>query len=79
MVAFLAALPAFIAALPALCNLGVQMMTVLQKIVAWAEKNDLNKWLSDVEKAVDQLDAAKTSDEKLAAAKQLSGVIKSLG
>lgn len=78
MVAFLAALPAFIASLPAMMQIMVKMMSLLLKIVAWAEKNNVEKWLEEVEGAIDNLEAAKTTEAKLASARALSGIIRGL-
>lgn len=78
MVAFLAALPAFISALPAMMQLAVKMMTLIEKIVRWAEKNETLKWMEQVEAAIDELEKSHTPDEKVASARRLSGLMRSL-
>ena len=79
MVAFLAALPAFIAALPAFLQLAVKMMALVEKIAASVEKNQLHKWLAEVETSIDDLDNAQTKEQKLAAAKKFADLIRGLG
>lgn len=78
MAAFLAALPAFIAALPAMMQLALKLMVILEKLVRWAEKNDLEKWLEQVEGAIDDLEKAATPEAKLASARALSGIMRGL-
>lgn len=78
MSAFLAALPAFIAALPTLFQVLAKFMSLAEKLVAYAEKNDLLKWMESVEGAIDELEAAKTTEEKLASARRLSGIVRGL-
>ncbi len=78
MAAFLAALPAFIAALPAMMQLMVKFMTIMEKLVLWAEKNNIEKWLEEVEGAIDALEVANTPEQKLAAARNISGIMRGL-
>lgn len=54
-------------------------MGLVEKIVAWAEKNEFHKWMEDLELKIDTLEKAKTPDEKRAAASGISDVLKSLG
>lgn len=77
--AFIAALPTFIASLPALFQLAVKFMTLTEKVLAWANRNDLHNWFNEVEGAIDGLDNAKTSEDKRKAASHLSGIIRKLG
>lgn len=77
--AFLAALPAFIQSLPYLFQVALKVMTLLEKLIQWGEKQQLNQWLSDVEKTIDQLESAKTPQEKRAAARSISELIRKLG
>jgi len=79
MPAFLAAIPAFIAALPALIQLGVQVMTLAVKFIDWAQKNELHKWLKDVENSMDDLKDAKTPEQKISAARSITDLISKLG
>lgn len=79
MAEFFAALPAFIQAIPYLLQIAVKMMNVTQQFVSWAQKNELDKWFDNVEVKIDQLDKAKTPDEKRTAAKDLSDIMRSLG
>lgn len=79
MAAFLAALPAFIQALPYLLQLMVKFMSLAEKLVAWAKKNELSKWMENVENKIDLLEKAKTPDEKREAARGLSDILRSLG
>ncbi len=79
MVEFLAALPALIASLPTLFQILLKMMTLVERVVALAEKNGLSKWLESIENGIDQLEKADTVDEKRAAAANLASVLRGLG
>lgn len=75
MLAFLAALPAFVAALPTMFQLALKFMSLAETLMAWAGKNNLHQWFDDVEGAIDNLEKAKSADAKTKAAKDLSDII----
>lgn len=77
--AFLAALPAFIASLPYVFQATAQLMSLVGRLVSWAEKNDLQKWIDNLESRIDELEQSKTTDDKLNAARNLANVLKSFG
>lgn len=79
MVAFLAALPAFIQALPYIFQVAVKVMTLVEKFVLWAEKREFNQWLTECEKTIDQLENAKTPEQKREAARSMVDLIRTLG
>lgn len=79
MAAFIAALPAFIMALPDMMAIGAKMMTLVMRFMDWVDKNGVEKWMEEVEGAINALEGAKTSDEKLKAARGLSDVFRKLG
>lgn len=76
--AFLTALPAFLASLPYLFQLLVKVMTLVERLIAWSQQNKLNDWLNDVEKTIDQLEQAKTPEQKRSAAKGMVDLIRTL-
>lgn len=76
--AFLQALPAFIASLPYLFQVLLKVMNLIEKFVLWADQKGLNLWLEDLEGTIDQLDKAKTPEEKRTAAKDLASIIRKL-
>jgi predicted nucleic acid-binding protein len=78
MAAFLAALPAFIQALPYFLQLAVKIMALVERLIAWADKNNLNGWLENVETHIDALEKANTPEEKSAAARGLGSVLRGL-
>jgi hypothetical protein len=77
-IAFLRALPALITALPILIEQFIRLMALLERFAQWASKNNLNAFLSEVEGAVDQLEKARTPDEKLNAARSIGSLIRKL-
>lgn len=79
MVAFLAALPAFIQSLPYLFQVALKVMNLLEKFILWTEKREFNAWLSECEKVIDTLDSAKTPEEKRSAARGMVDLIRKLG
>lgn len=79
MIAFLAALPEFITALPYIFQLAVQLMGIVESFVAWAKENNAKQWISELEDTMDLLRKAKTPDEKKAAAGRLGDILRSLG
>ncbi len=76
--AFLQALPAFIASLPYLFQVLLKLISLLEKFVLWAEQKGLNAWLSDLEGTIDKIDQAKTPEEKRSAAKDLALILRKL-
>lgn len=70
---------AFLAALPSLLQIMIQLMGLVVKIVSLAEKNEFRKWMENLEQQIDLLEKAKSSDEKLQAARKLADIFKSLG
>ena len=79
MAAFLAALPAFIVALPYIFQLATQIMGLVTRFVAWAKSIDAKKWISELEDTMDLLEKAKTPDEKRDAARRAGDILRSLG
>lgn len=77
--ALLAALPAFIQALPYIFQVMLKVMTLLEKFILWAEKREFNGWLDDVEKTIDKLDGAQTPEQKREAARSMVELIRKLG
>jgi len=78
MVAFLAALPAFIQALPYIFQVALKMMTLLEKFILWSEKREFNNWLSECERTIDKLDQAQTPEQKREAARSMVDLIRKL-
>jgi hypothetical protein len=72
MPAFLAAIPAFLKALP-------ELIRVLLKFMLFVEKIGTSKWLADCEATIDQLDSAKTPEQKREAARSMVDLIRKLG
>ncbi len=79
MAAFMAALPAFLAALPTLFQIAAKFMNLIVKLVEWSEKEQTKKWIENVEKSFDDLHAADTPEKKYAAARRLNDVFRGLG
>jgi hypothetical protein len=77
-VAFLQALPAFIQSLPYLFRVALKVMNLLEKLILWTEKREFNAWLSECEKVIDQLDTAKTPEERRSAARGMVDIIRKL-
>lgn len=77
--ALLAALPAFIQALPYMFQVALKVILVIEKFMNWAAKNNFNQWLNEVEVTIDKLQNAKTSEEKAAAAHSIGDLIRKLG
>lgn len=75
----MASLIAFLQALPYLIQLLVQFMGLVARIASWAQTNSLHKWMENLEDTIDQLEKAKTPDEKRDVARKLSDIIKSFG
>ena len=78
MVAFLAALPGFIQNLPYFFETLLRLMTLVERFVKWSQKNTTREFLHEVEQAIDGLEQARTADQKLASARELSGLISKL-
>lgn len=81
MVAFLAllqALPAFIQSLPYLFQLMLKLMGVIDSFVAWSKQNNLNAWIDDLEKTIDDLNKADTPEKKRGAARGMVDIIRKL-
>lgn len=69
---------ALIQALPEFLKLLNRLGDVVERFSAWAKENNLNAWIDDLEATIDQLEKAKTPDEKLDAAHSLVGAIRKL-
>lgn len=67
---------ALFAALPELLKLLNTLGLLAERILAWSKQHEIEKWISDLETTVDGLEKAKTSQEKLVAAKSLVDLIK---
>lgn len=65
--------------LPALVALLSRLGDVLGRFQKWADQNKLNAWIDQLEKNIDQLEGAKTPEDKLNAAKGLADSIRNLG
>jgi hypothetical protein len=78
-VSAIAGIVAFFNALPALLELINRLGLVLERLTRQAEQNNLNAWITKLEVTIDQLESAKTTEEKLSAAKGLVDVIHGLG
>jgi hypothetical protein len=76
--AVLAALPAFIQALPYIFQVTLKIMTLTEKFIQWSQKQEFNKFLSDCEATIDKLSAAKTPEEKQDAAKSMVDLLRTL-
>lgn len=68
----LAALPEFLKALPALIQLLLKFMLLVEKL-------GTSKWLADCEATIDKLDTAKTPEQKRDAARGMVDLIRKLG
>lgn len=68
-IAILEALPALLQAVPRIANL-------MERFLKFVDQHDLNQWMDEVEKGINQLEKAQTPDEKLAAAHILIGAIR---
>lgn len=68
-----------IQALPALIELLNRLGLLVDRMVKYSNQNNLNGWIDSLEKAVDKLEQAKSSEEKLGAAQDLVGIIRGLG
>lgn len=79
MIAFLAALPSFVAALPFMLQLAVQVMGLVESFVTWAKENNAKQWISELEDTMNLLRKAKTPDDKKAAAGKIGDIFRSLG
>ncbi len=62
---------AFIRTLPEFLKLLGQLAGLMNRFLDWSKQQGVNKWLSDLEERMDQLEAAKTPEEKLDAAQNL--------
>jgi biopolymer transport protein ExbB/TolQ len=78
MVAFLAALPSFIAALPYIFQVLVKIMALIERFSAWAKEQNFEAWLNDIEDTIDRLEKAKTPTEKREAARSVVDIIRRL-
>jgi hypothetical protein len=75
--AFMQALPAFLQILPEFLQICLRLMGLVERIVSYAQENDLSKWIENLEKRFDELERAQTPQEKLSAAHNLSDVLSS--
>jgi hypothetical protein len=75
MVAFLAVLPSFLATLPKILELLTQSMMLLQRFATYAQDRNLDVWFSEVENAIDQLEKAKSSEDKKLVARNLVNLV----
>lgn len=69
---------ALIQALPQFLTLMNRLADAVLRVTNWAQTNDLNKWITELEASVDQLEKSKTPAEKLSAAQALVGSIRKL-
>ena len=63
---------AFLQALP-------QLIDLMNRLGTWMIKNDLIKWMSDLEVQIDKLEKAQTENEKLAAAQGVLNSMRTIG
>ncbi len=70
---------AFFTALPAIISLISRLGDVFQSLLQYANQNNLNGWIDSLEKQIDALKNAKTSEEKLTAAEGLVSIVRNLG
>lgn len=75
----LAGVIAFFTALPAIVELISRIGTLLGRLVAYSNQNDLNKWIAHLEDATDQLEKAKSDEEKFNAGKNFVSIIRGMG
>lgn len=76
--AIVTALPAFMAALPYLCQVLLKLMEVGQKLSAWSKEKDFLARLNEIEATIDLQLEAKTSEQKKEAARSMVDLIRSL-
>lgn len=69
---------AILQALPEMFKLLNYLGTVVDRFMKWSHDNNLEKWISDLEASVDQLEKAKTPEEKLGAAHSIVSNIRNL-
>lgn len=74
----MAALSAFLLALPYIFQLLVGFFSLIGKIGKYAKERNLLNWISEMEASIDQLDVAKTPDEKKQAAGRIGDLIRKL-
>jgi hypothetical protein len=70
---------AFFSSLPAIIELLGRIGILFQKLLEASQKNNINDWIDNVEKGIDDLSNAKTDNEKYDAAKKLLDSIRNLG
>lgn len=75
----IAGIIAFFNAIPAIVELISRMGNLFDSLLKYAEQNNLNGWIDNVEKQIDALKNAKTQEDKLAAAQNLVSTIRGLG
>jgi hypothetical protein len=62
---------AFLKALPATIQLIGRLAELMNRLIDWSNKNNINQWINDLEANIDALEKAKTPAEKISAAKSL--------
>ncbi len=75
----MAGITALFTALPALIALLSRLGLLLERFIAYTHQNNLNAWITDLEKTVDDLEKSKTAEEKLNVAKKLADLIRGIG
>ncbi len=75
----MAGITALFTALPALIALLSRLGLLIERLIAYTHQNNLNAWITDLEKTIDDLEKSKTAEEKLNVAKKLADLIRGIG
>lgn len=75
-IALIQALPSFFQALPYLCQVALKAIQVVERLEKWVKENKIEDRIRDIESATDQLEKAKTPDEKWDSAGKFVDIIR---
>ena len=59
-------------------DITARLLNVITRFIQWSDQHNLKEWVQSLEKGMDELEQAKTSDEKIKAVKSLARSISQL-
>jgi molecular chaperone GrpE (heat shock protein) len=74
----MAGILALLQALPEFLKLMNMLGNAISRLNAYAKENNIQQWILDLEHSIDQLEQAKTPDEKISAAKRLLDSVRNI-
>lgn len=78
MLEFFTAVQTLLRILPELLKTVVRIVDLLERFLAWSQKNKINEWLGEVEHAVENLERADSREKKRDAARSIFDVVSKL-